>query len=116
MYPWGDKTDPNCANYGDTGIGTTSAVGCFGAGTNHFGLLDMSGNVWEWTRSNYEGYPYQTKCENLAAGTDYARVLRGGAFGIDQRVVRCAYRYMNVPHFRHDFVGFRVVLSPPIFI
>ncbi|MDZ7336638.1 MAG: SUMF1/EgtB/PvdO family nonheme iron enzyme, partial [candidate division KSB1 bacterium] len=95
-------------------------------GQSPYGCEEMSGNVWDWTRSlwgtSWEKsdfkYPYKSDDgrEDFSASSDYTRVLRGGAFGIDQRVVRCAYRYMNVPHFRHDFVGFRVVLSPPIFI
>ena len=53
VFSWGDTPDPNRANYVDSGIGDTSAVGCFSA--NGFGLHDMIGNVWEWTRSLYVG-------------------------------------------------------------
>jgi hypothetical protein len=57
VFSWGDTPDPNRANYRDSEIGDTSAVGCFPA--NGFGLYDMIGNVWEWTRSRYGPYPYQ---------------------------------------------------------
>ena len=49
IFPWGDTPDPELANYGDSGIGNTSAVGCFAP--NAWGLHDMVGNVWQWTRS-----------------------------------------------------------------
>ncbi|MGH8548714.1 MAG: formylglycine-generating enzyme family protein, partial [Methylococcales bacterium] len=49
IFPWGDEPDPNRANYDESQIADTSAVGCFPP--NDFGLYDMIGNVWEWTRS-----------------------------------------------------------------
>jgi formylglycine-generating enzyme required for sulfatase activity len=92
IYPWGDEADPNRANYNDTGIGTTSAVGCFPGGTSPYGLEDASGNVLEWCGDG--------------------RVVRGGAFDYVARFVRCAYRDFGDPTTRYGRLGFRVVVSP----
>jgi formylglycine-generating enzyme required for sulfatase activity len=86
IYPWGNEPDPNRANYGDTGVNTTSAVGCFPHGASPYGVEELSGNVWEWTRSLEGDYPYparragRAKREDLEAPEDMSRVLRGGAF------------------------------------
>ena len=123
-YPWGDdEPDPNRANYDASGIGTTSAAGCFPKGASPYGVQDMSGNVWEWTRSlwgeNWEKpdfkYPYDPKDkqrEDPKAGIDVLRVLRGGSFFNFARLVRCANRFRSNPDRGNRNIGFRVVLSP----
>jgi formylglycine-generating enzyme required for sulfatase activity len=66
-----------------------------------YGVLDMSGNVWEWTRSvggkDIEPefrYPYQPNDgrENLNASDAINRVLRGGGFFFSLWFARCACR------------------------
>jgi formylglycine-generating enzyme required for sulfatase activity len=117
IYPWGNAPDPDRANYHGTGINAPSAVGCFPGGASPYGVEDLSGNVWEWTRSVRGNYPYPTdsqeraRRENLSAG-DSARVLRGGAFYKALRFVRCASRLRNDPYYRHMLIGFRVVVHP----
>jgi formylglycine-generating enzyme required for sulfatase activity len=115
-YPWGGEPDPERANYGDTGIGGVSAVGCFPRGASPYGCEEMSGNVWEWTRSLYEPYPYPETGMDRHLREDLTkeglRVLRGGAFGNTSGFVRCAYRYWSLPDDRNVNIGFRVVLSP----
>lgn len=51
LYPWGDDADPGRANYAETAIGETSVVGRFPEGASPYGVADMAGNVWEWTRT-----------------------------------------------------------------
>jgi formylglycine-generating enzyme required for sulfatase activity len=121
-YPWGDEPDPERANYYDTGIGSTSAVGCFPGGASPYGCLDMAGNVWEWTSSLWGEdvmkpefkYPYDPTDgrENLEAGDHVCRVLRGGAFYDGEWFSRCALRNWSGPDFRLRLFGFRVVAAP----
>ena len=90
IYPWGKEPDPNRANYANTGIDATSTVGCFPGGASAHGVEELSGNVWEWTRSLWGDdwkkpsyrYPYKPDDgrENLDAADNIHRVLRGGAF------------------------------------
>ena len=116
IYPWSDEPDPNRANYDETDIGATSAVGCFPGGASPYRVEEMSGNVWEWMRSLGGEYPYpesegkRRKREDLKARAD--RVVRGGAFSDEQRLVRCAVRYGDDPVFRDRDLGFRVAVSP----
>jgi formylglycine-generating enzyme required for sulfatase activity len=116
-YPWGNKPDPMWANYDDTGINATSAVGCFPGGASPYGVEDLSGNVWEWTRSLWEDYPYpareteRAQREDLQASREKPRVLRGGAFWHHRRRIRCACRSRGVPQNVNHRVGFRVVVA-----
>ncbi|MCP4543650.1 MAG: SUMF1/EgtB/PvdO family nonheme iron enzyme [Chloroflexi bacterium] len=116
VFPWGQDVDPNRANYGDTGIGKTSAAGCFPRGISPYGVEDLSGNVWEWTRSIFDDYPYDSRDgrENLAASGDHSRVLRGGSFLRNDRNVRCAYRLNGNPNDRFSSLGFRLVVVSPL--
>lgn len=121
IYPWDGQADPNKANYGDTGLDTTSAVGCFPGGASPYGCEEMSGNVWEWTRSLLGDYPYppagskRQAREDLNAPNNASRVLRGGAFLNGAWSARCAFRFDDGPDYRYDFDGFRVVASPLVF-
>lgn len=116
-YPWGERAESNRANYYDTEIFEPSAAGCFRSGASPYGCEEMSGNVFEWTRSlggREFHYPYDAQYgrEDQEASTQVLRVLRGGAFGSDARFVRCAFRDWSSPAYRSGYLGFRVVLSP----
>ncbi len=118
-YPWGDEAvDPNRANYKATGIGTISAVGCFPAGATPEGVEELSGNIYEWTRSRYLDYPYpsddqgRSERERFEAEDRDLFVLRGGYYGSRDQNMRAPARDnpRAVDYFNVDG-GFRLVLG-----
>jgi formylglycine-generating enzyme required for sulfatase activity/energy-coupling factor transporter ATP-binding protein EcfA2 len=113
-YPWGDEWDETKCNCYELGLGGTTPVGIFPDGASPYGCLDMAGNVWEWTSSLFQEYPYDPSDgrENTEASADDGRVLRGGAFYSDEWYTRCSYRLRINPDFRNVNYGFRVVAAP----
>jgi formylglycine-generating enzyme required for sulfatase activity len=121
-YPWGETADPGRANLKESGIGQTSAVGCFPGGASPYGVEEMSGNVWEWTRSLWGkdnekpsfNYPYDAGDgrENLAASGNELRILRGGAWYSESDAGGCGFRDWYGPCDWYGSAGFRVVASP----
>jgi formylglycine-generating enzyme required for sulfatase activity len=111
IYPWGDEFDAEKANTDETGLGRTLAVGCFPGGASSYGVLDLSGNVWEWTRSLYEPYPYNPRDGRENPNASGPRVLRGGSFLNFRGFARCAFRFSNYPGYLDGVFGFRVVVS-----
>ncbi len=113
-YPWGNATpSSSTANFGDSSRGTT-AVGSYPAGASPYGLLDMAGNVWEWTADWYDAGYYASAPQRDPTGpsSGSGRVLRGGSFVYNATDVRCANRGWFFPDVRLVNVGFRVVLPP----
>ena len=115
-YPWGNAApDATRANFGkEWDIKNLAPVGQYPAGASPYGLLDMSGNVWEWTADWYAGDYYASAPQRDPGGptSGSGRVLRGGSFGSNASLVRCANRYRSNPDNRYFNRGFRVVLPP----
>jgi formylglycine-generating enzyme required for sulfatase activity len=111
-YPRGnDKLSEHRANVQGK-IGRASSVGMYPEGANPLGLHDLSGNVWEWTRSVYHPYHYDpTKAETAALQPGNLLVFRGGSWINNARDARCAARFRYVPDYYDNYLGFRVVLS-----
>jgi len=111
IWPWGNQPpDQERCNF-NRNVGDTTPVGAYTKGASPYGVLDMAGNVWEWTSSLYKGYPYKPDNGREDPTAMGGRVLRGGSFDVDLDSVRCAYRIDVDPAVRDDSGGFRV-LSP----
>jgi iron(II)-dependent oxidoreductase len=109
-HPWGhEPPSPERAHLDWRGPGCAD-VGAYPAGDSAFGCRQMTGNVWEWTQSDFLPYP------GFSADPyrDYSqpwfgthKVLRGGCFATRGRMIRAAYRNFYTPDRRDVFGGFR---------
>ena len=111
-YPWGDNigdNNANCNNCGSQWDGDQAApVGNFKA--NAYGLYDMSGNVWEWTCSNWREQFDGSEQQCSDGTTDFQFVvLRGGAWDHQADYLRVSSRNYAEPAIRTDIIGFRVL-------
>lgn len=99
-YPWGMEWDPTRCNFGDAaggevfgaldGFAEAAPVGSFPRGATPEGVLDLSGNIWEWTE---EGH------------------LRGGPWCLDPSLQRSARIAREDPERADDKFGFRIVVE-----
>jgi len=114
-YPWGNTFDINKCNSRESNINGTTSVDAYSPqGDSPYGCADMSGNVWEWTHSEYKAYPYNAKDGREDESRNVPRVprvLRGGSWFSALRFVCCACRGRHVPADFYDFIGFRLVVS-----
>lgn len=112
IYPYGNEYDPTKANTSDAGIRQTSAVGLFPNGASPYGVMDMSGNVYEWCSSQYKSYPFDATDGREDLGRTGYRVVRGGSWSFDRVDARAACRSSSHPGSLSYFTGFRVVCRP----
>ncbi|MCQ1548160.1 MAG: formylglycine-generating enzyme family protein [Candidatus Accumulibacter phosphatis] len=125
-YPWGAEYESGRANIDETWgekkgpwylgekkgpwyLEQTTAVGVYPHGASPEGVLDLSGNVWEWCLNQYD------QPERIQPDTsDQSRVLRGGSWDGYAAYARASRRGRHDPDNRDADVGFRLVSSAPI--
>jgi len=109
-YPWGNDSPSNSLLNYNNAVGDTTAVGKYPSGKSIYGALDMAGNVWEWVNDWYGETYYQSSPSSNPLGPDTGqyRVLRGGAWNLNEVNVRSADRGNVTPDvIGGDVVGFR---------
>ena len=109
-FPCGDfDPDSKAANIDQLSF-DTAPVGTYDA-LSPIGCYGMIGDVWEWTSSDFAGYPgfrsfpYKEYSEEFF-GTDY-KVLRGGSWATRPGAIRSTFRNWDYPIRRQIFSGFR---------
>jgi formylglycine-generating enzyme required for sulfatase activity len=120
IYPWGNEWDETkCANWANSGKDNTKwgthPVGSFPTGVSPYGVIDMSGNVWEWCADWYGDDYYKNAPAKNPTGliTGNWRVLRGGSWDYGNYVRGCrgAYRDGYYTDFDNYYIGFRCAVS-----
>ena len=110
MYPWGNGAPKaNLLNF-DYSTGAVTDVGKYLQGASPYGVLDMAGNVREWTSSARWWYPYSRNDGREGPG-ETERALRGGDFGSTAVKVLCIYRQSQGSGYSAGHIGFRVAAS-----
>ena len=110
IFPWGDdEPTPERCNLLESYHWGCTEVGSQPNGKSHYGCQQMIGDVWEWTSSEFTGYP------GFKSGFDEyndkwftnQKVLRGGSFGTPKMSIRGSYRNFFRLDERWLFSGFR---------
>ncbi len=130
-HPWGDQSPSGSLSGGQSPSGSLSGgqrpsgsranlgqrhfrpapVGAYPAGATPGGCHQLLGDVWEWTATDFEGYPGFTsypyrEYSEVFFGSGY-KVLRGGSWATHPTAVRTTFRNWDHPVRRQIFAGFR---------
>ena len=106
-YPWGETWCKGYCNSVEEGWGATTPVDQYErCDWSPYGVVDMVGNVWEWTDSLYRPYPHSSYYSALHSN---AYVVRGGSWRNSWTDARIQVRGRYKPDVRRDYLGFRVV-------
>jgi formylglycine-generating enzyme required for sulfatase activity len=124
-FPWGNEFDGTLLNSADVNLNVgwgnkvfddgfqfTSPVRNYPSGASPYGVLDMSGNVWEWvndwaSESYYQSSPYSNPVGPVSGAF---RVMRGGSWQDPEDGMRASFRGW-VPGTKNT-IGFRCALTP----
>jgi len=113
IYPWGNDA-PTCelVNFAVCS-GGPMPVGTLPDGASWCEVLDMAGNVWEWTADWYGSYSSASQTNPTGPTDGSFKVLRGGSFYGNRYYVRAAHRYHFAPDYRLGGIGFRCAGAAP---
>lgn len=117
LYTWGDNVREASSQYANFGnqTGDTLPVTAHVAGANQAGLLNLHGNVWEWTADWFsETYYEDSPLDNPPgpeSGTE--KVARGGSWSTGLEFLSLTNRFSRDPNQGYDHMGFRCLRTTP---
>jgi len=109
IFPWGNDAPSSQANLLESYLWNCSEIGAYPEGKSSSGCYQMIGDVWEWTASEFVGYPgFKTGFDEYNdKWFTNQKVLRGGSFGTPKMSIRGSYRNFFRLDERWLFSGFR---------
>ena len=111
LLPWGQEWDSSRCNSMESRLQCTTSVGMYPAGATRQGLLDMTGNVWEWCLNAYKD-PCTPEALGIGAdSTEYTN--RGGSWSNPSIVLPLNFRNKDRADFGDNGVGFRLAQDIP---
>lgn len=112
LYPTGDDLpEPGVdGNFGGA-LNTPADVGSFPQGETALGLLDLSGNLYEWCVDWFGLYAETAVTDPQGPRSGESRIIRGGSWNSPPDELRCDYRFSTKPERSYDGLGFRCVRS-----
>jgi len=106
VFPWGNEWDPTKLN---VNTNRTSPVDAHSGGATQTSVEDLSGNVWEWTRTWSGLYDLADTIDPHGPETGYYAEVRGGSgWRYNQTYFTGAYRHSYPPGYRSGVVGLRL--------
>jgi serine/threonine-protein kinase len=117
LWPWGSEAPSAERCNFESPLGDTTPADQHPSGASPYGVMDMAGNVWEWTSTQWGLdpnqaqyiYPYQEDGRDDVNVLAASRIIRGGNYGVEAPLVRCANRSFAAPDYRSAYAGFRLV-------
>jgi formylglycine-generating enzyme required for sulfatase activity/serine/threonine protein kinase len=108
LYPWGNTWEEGGAGVRDPRVIVPKPVGSYPKDKTRWGLLDMEGNVYEWTSSKASYYPGNT--QQVKPETKNWVIIRGASFSTDSELkLPLTFRNWYDPKLKNNLVGFRLV-------
>jgi formylglycine-generating enzyme required for sulfatase activity len=104
IFPWGSIFNKELCNSRESGRASTTPVTMFPGGASPYGIMDMSGNCWEWcVDAPSHNRPFDLK-------TNAKRAVMGGGFRSNQAQLVNDYTLEQAPDTQWPMIGFRVIV------
>jgi formylglycine-generating enzyme len=106
LWPWGNQFSNEKANLlgNEDGSFLAAPVGSYPQGASPYGLLDMTGNVWEWVSTPYSPSSQEPETQTL-------RIVKGGGWASDKKMAQISFRNVVYPAMKNPTIGFRCAKS-----